>query len=164
VTLGDVDQWVVTDAQIAATNDALREAGRDGFELFVLWTGVARGKRFDVGHVHVPRQTSFQEEEGLHVRVDGDELHKLNVWLFENGETLGVQVHTHPRKAYHSETDDTYPMVTSMGGLSIVVPNFGDRGVLGPGTAVYRLGESGWTRLPSPAADYLITRERSGTR
>jgi hypothetical protein len=164
MSLEKVDQWVVTDAQVETTDTALREAGKDGFELFVLWTGVARENRFEVGHVHVPRQTSFQEDEGLHVRVDGDELHKLNVWLFENSETLGVQVHTHPRKAYHSETDDAYPMVTSMGGLSVVVPNFARAGVFGPGTATYRLGRKGWARLPSSAAGQLFALERSGAR
>jgi hypothetical protein len=36
-----------------------------------------------------------------------------------------VQVHTHPKAAFHSLTDDTWPIVHTLGFLSLVVPNFG---------------------------------------
>ena len=35
-----------------------------------------------------------------------------------------VQVHTHPFEAFHSETDDTYPLLFDPGFLSLVLPNF----------------------------------------
>lgn len=147
-----VHRWLVSEAQVATTEHALSRAGRQGFELFVLWTGVVSDATFQVNHVHVPRQTSYQEEEGLHVRVDGDELHKLNVWLYEHGEALGVQIHTHPAEAFHSDTDDAFPMVTMLGGLSIVVPDFCRDGLGCSGTTVYRLTSgSGWV-LQSPSS------------
>jgi hypothetical protein len=90
------------------------------------------------------------------VRVDGDELHRLNVWLFDHHELLGAQVHSHPHEAFHSETDDTYPIVTGRGGLSLVVPRFGRFGVRGEGVAWYRLGTSGWHELSRIDAQRLI--------
>ncbi|HKS17801.1 MAG TPA: hypothetical protein VJS63_01160 [Bradyrhizobium sp.] len=45
-------------------------------------------------------------------------------------ENLGIriQVHTHPGEAFHSLTDDTFPIVHTTGFLSLVIPNF----ALGP--------------------------------
>jgi len=90
------------------------------------------------------------------VRVEGDELHRLNVWLFEHHEQLAAQVHSHPTEAYHSETDDTYPIVTVRGGLSLVVPDFGRSGLRGKGVASYRLGISGWDELAQDEVQRLI--------
>jgi hypothetical protein len=90
------------------------------------------------------------------VRVDGDALHRLNKDLYERSEVLAIQVHTHPTDAYHSDTDDTYPIVTQVGGLSIVVPDFGQLGTDGPGIAVFRLRHLGWEQLSDLTIDELI--------
>jgi hypothetical protein len=78
------------------------------------------------------------------VKVDGEALHDLNAWLYEAGETLAVQIHCHPKRAYHSKTDDTFPIVTALGGASVVVPHFCRAGLLATGTVIYRLTEVGW--------------------
>lgn len=155
-TLEDIEQFIVPSDLADETDLQLRAAGRDGLERFVLWSGVTDGLKFRVQTVHVPSQTAYRLESGLCVRVAGAELHRLNVWLFLEKQQMGVQVHSHPREAYHSETDDTYPIVTVRGGLSLVVPDFGRDGVRGPGTACYRLGESGWDELESDNVDGLI--------
>lgn len=129
------------------TSRHLQEAGAVGAERFVLWSGQRQDHVFWVQTVHVPRQTAFRTGAGLMVHVDGDELHRLNLWLFENHQEIGVQVHSHPTEAYHSELDDTYPIATTRGALSIVVPDFAVRGLLGSGVAVYRLSEKGWDEL-----------------
>lgn len=36
-----------------------------------------------------------------------------------------ARIHSHPRKAFHSRTDDENPGLTAQGALSIVVPDFG---------------------------------------
>jgi len=41
---------------------------------------------------------------------------------------IRVQIHTHPGAAFHSPTDDEYPIIHTPGFLSLVVPRFG----LGP--------------------------------
>jgi len=136
-------------AQVAReTDDALREAGDHGHERFVLWTGVLDADSFVVHHAYIPTQTGHRLSDGVCVTVDGDELHQLNRWLHENGQRLGAQVHSHPTEAYHSETDDSYPIATQRGALSIVVPNFGIDGVRGRGVATYRLTNRGWTYQP----------------
>jgi len=156
MSLANVQRFDVPAAIAAKTEDAVRRAGADGYELFVLWTGSFTEDVFTIKTPHVPAQTSYRLDTGLCVRVDGGELHRLNRWLYETGETLAVQVHTHPTFAYHSDTDNTYPMVTQLGGLSIVLPDFGVRGFADPGVAVYRLTTSGWRRLHAPAAAQLL--------
>lgn len=154
--LADVQRFDVPVAIITETETAVRNAGADGYELFVLWTGVITEDVFTVRTPHVPAQTSYRLDSGLCVRVDGDELHRLNQWLYEAGEVLAVQVHTHPAEAYHSDTDDAYPMVTQSGGLSIVLPHFGAHGFSDRGVATYRLTKAGWQRLRHRAARRLV--------
>jgi hypothetical protein len=144
VTLTAVSRIVLPQAKAIDTEDALREAGRDGYERFALWSGAVEGEEFRVQTVHVPPQTAFRQDGGVCVTVDGPALHALNVWLYEHGEVLGVQVHTHPDDAYHSGTDDTYAIVTAIGGFSLVVPRFCETGLQGEGAALYRLGAKGW--------------------
>jgi hypothetical protein len=147
VTLPAVTRILLPRAHAIDTEEALREAGRDGYERFVLWSGVIETHAFHVHSVHVPPQTAFRRGTGVCVTVDGSALHELNVWLYEHNELLGVQVHTHPEDAFHSDTDDTYPIVTAIGGFSLVVPRFCEAGLQGDGAALYRLGADGWTEV-----------------
>lgn len=142
-----------------ATDQQLRQAGTDGNERFILWSGIVCEERFLVRTMHSPRQTAYRLSSGLCVRVEADELHRLNVWLYENGERLAVQVHSHPTEAFHSDTDDAYPMVTTLGGLSLVVPDFARYGVRGHGTALYRLSDIGWEALSPAHAQRLLQME-----
>lgn len=148
MTLQYVDEFIVPRDLVTETERALRQAGSDGYELFVLWSGKEEAPSFKVNTCHVPKQESFKLDTGLCVRVDGDELHRLNVWLYESGETLGAQVHAHPRDAFHSDTDDCYPIVATLGGLSIVAANFCRDGLLTEETAFYRLKKKGWLEVP----------------
>ena len=152
----EISEFVVPGDLCDASDEQLREAALSGNERFVLWSGVIRGERLLVRTMHVPRQHAYRHAGGLCVRVDGDELHRLNVWLYEHEEWLAVQVHSHPTDAFHSETDDAYPMVTTRGGLSLVVPDFARIGVRDPATALYRLTRSGWQELPPNEADRVL--------
>jgi hypothetical protein len=51
-------------------------------------------------------------------------------WFRLAQENLGIriQVHTHPGAAFHSPTDDAFPIIHTIGFLSLVIPNF----ALGP--------------------------------
>jgi hypothetical protein len=147
VNLQEARTFRVPQEVVDRTTEALQRAGDDGYELFVLWSGVLEQDAFSVRTPHVPKQSSYKTRDGLLVRVDGEALHCLNAWLYKHGEFLAVQVHAHPTGAFHSVTDDTFPIVTTVGGLSVVVPDFARRGVLTPGTAVYRLTVSGWDNV-----------------
>ena len=143
-TFEPIGRFIVPQGVCDESDRLLREAGRDGNERFVLWSGIVRDELLLVRTLHAPRQTAYRLSSGLCVRVEADELHRLNLWLYEHGERLAVQVHSHPTEAFHSDTDDAYPMVTTRGGLSLVVPDFARYGVRGPGTALYRLSDVGW--------------------
>ena len=143
--LAEVERFHVSAVIVQQTEETLRSAGAEGHEAFVLWSGRQNGRLFNVRTIHVPKQQAYRLNSGLCVRVDGDELHRLNVWLYEAGEILAVQVHAHPDAAYHSETDDTYPIVATLGGLSIVAAEFCRSGLLTSSTAIYRLYSDGWT-------------------
>jgi hypothetical protein len=47
-------------------------------------------------------------------------------WLDLADRGLGVraQVHTHPGAAFHSKTDDDFPLIHEAGFLSLVIPDF----------------------------------------
>ena len=117
----------------------LQDFGKDGFEGVALWAGFVEEDKFIVTTTIIPQQKSSQSEDGLLYTVDGEELHRINVWLYKNKLSLMLQIHSHPQEAYHSDTDDRYPIVSQFGGLSIVVPNFGFDKFSLESWAVYRL-------------------------
>ncbi|MEJ7567729.1 MAG: hypothetical protein WKF41_05630 [Gaiellaceae bacterium] len=142
MTLNEVAEFVVPLELIDQTLEPLQEAGGHGYEAFVLWGGRLDedGKRFEFVSAYFPEQTTSRGEEGLLVVVDGEALFRVNRAFYEQGLILGGQIHSHPTNAYHSSTDDAYPLMTLMGGLSGVVPDFGEGGR-------ERLDEWAWYRL-----------------
>lgn len=156
MTLETITRFIVPEAAVQQTDEHLREAGRKHAECFVLWSGTVEDNSFFVRAVHVPAQTAYHLNDGVCVRVEGPELHRLNVWLFEHEQQLGVQVHSHPTEAFHSSTDDAYPIVTVRGGLSLVVPDFARAGLRGGGLATYRLGSRRWDELSPDEAGRLL--------
>jgi len=141
VTLTEVEEFVVPLELIDQTLEPLQKAGRKGYEAFVLWGGRLDGpKRFEFVSAYFPEQTTSRGEDGLLVVVEGEALFRINRAFYGEGLTLAGQVHSHPTDAYHSDTDDAYPLMTLTGGLSGVVPDFGDGGR-------DRLDEWAWYRL-----------------
>ena len=135
----------------------LREAGDKSFEAVALFAGNIYGKNATIKEVICPLQESSRSKQGLLYTVDGEELHKINIWLYENQLILIAQIHSHPTKAYHSETDDKYPIICTLGGLSIVVPNFAQEPLNHLDWAYYRLSqESYWEELKQTEIKKII--------
>lgn len=141
----------------------LAEKGQQGHEGFVVWGG----RRIDEEALqftscYVPEQTAHKTPEGLLVVVDGEALFRMNRAFYERGEIAAGQVHTHPTEAYHSSTDDHFPLVTLRGALSLVVPDFAKDGRAGMDRwAWYRLREHGqWD--PAAVSGTRIVVEREG--
>jgi hypothetical protein len=110
---------------LSTTIEFLRRVGRDGCEGFVLWSGaLAEREKFVFRSCIIPDQKAMATESGLLVTVDGKSLFEVNKNVHERGEILAAQIHSHPTTAYHSSTDDSYPLVTLLGALSIVIPDF----------------------------------------
>ena len=155
MTLAKVKRFRIQASAIRETVEAIRSAGRNGYELFVLWSGKREDDIFIVSEVHIPDQVSYKTETGLCVRVDGPELHRINLWLYQAQQIIGVQIHSHSTDAYHSDIDDTYPIATLEGSLSIVMPWFGRDGWGARDIAAYRLGRDSWRELTIPLSDLI---------
>jgi len=70
-------------------------------------------------------------------------------------ETIKAQVHTHPGVAFHSATDDRWPIVSQPGFLSIVIPDFAMGDVSLKGAWIGRLGEDGTWHRVTPAEEVI---------
>lgn len=120
-----VRKFVIQPDVIAETIKFLQQVGNYGYEGFVLWSGnIEDVSTFRFTTALVPEQQALITEHGLLVSVEGAALFRINKTIHERGEVLGGQVHTHPTSAYHSSTDDHYPLVTLLGALSVVLPDF----------------------------------------
>lgn len=137
--------------------DFFREAGSKGYEAVSLFAGKAENNNYHITHLYIPVQESYQTREGLMYRVSAEELNSIDDWLFDSRLSLICQMHTHPGEAYHSHADDMNCIVTSVGGLSIVVPDFA-MGQIDPlQWAIYRLVKNdGWIRLSQHNVSNLI--------
>jgi hypothetical protein len=139
--LAAVREFRIPSTLLDKTLAVLADAGNRNAEAFVLWGGSLVAQHvFKFTIAIKPAQTSASTFHGLLVNVDGDALFAVNKELYHAGSTLGGQVHSHPTDAFHSETDDHYPLVTLTGALSLVVPYFAV-------DARKRMTEWAWYRL-----------------
>jgi len=95
-------------------------------------------------------------------RGDGfqlDEAWLTKFWneLAETRSGIRAQVHTHPQRAFHSPTDDTWPIVHTAGFLSLVIPNFAMGPVSLEGSYLTMIEDNGnWNRV-DPVTTLEIT-------
>lgn len=97
----------------------LRSCGQGREECVAYWTGPLsdRDRVDDLLHpVHRAARGGYE--------VDQQWLAETWNALGRDRRTIRVQVHTHPGPAFHSRTDDRYPVVASAGFLSLVIPRF----------------------------------------
>jgi hypothetical protein len=134
----------------------LRNNGSKQLEGVGLWLGRQEESLFTVSRSVIPAQKAYSLEEGLLYNVDGEELHRINRWAYEQKLVLLVQIHSHPGRAYHSETDDAFPIVAALGGLSIVIPNFGEDPIDKKYWIVYRLCQEGWKEMADNEVNELF--------
>ena len=154
----DLERIQVPTSAAEEANEFLRFAGTRRSEGFALWVGNREGRIFRVRETVIPAQTGHVTDDGVCVSVGPDELHRLNVWLYTEKMNVIAQLHSHPGEAYHSETDDSFPIATTVGCLSLVIPDFARFPFLLARCAVYRLTEQGvWSFLPRAQAEKLIT-------
>lgn len=131
--------------------------GQSGYEGLGLWVGTISDETATVETAVVPEQRLIRSASGVGVYVDGAELHRINVWLFEKGLRILAQLHSHPTDAYHSDTDDANALATTVGSLSLVVPNFARAPFDLSQVAAYRLdGRGNWMAVPPRAVSGLI--------
>jgi proteasome lid subunit RPN8/RPN11 len=136
---------------VRTTFHALLECGRGECECAVYWTGPT-GEDLVDGHEHpIHRRSPFGYE------IDDHWLTEFWKRLATSKRSIKVQVHTHPGEAFHSATDDRWPIVSQPGFVSIVIPDFAagdpslDRAWVG------RLQADGtWRRLASATEAVIL--------
>lgn len=106
---------------LSSTFDFLRKYGNENLESHALWVGKIISDTFAITAVWFPEQINTI----VSYEVPEDEIHRINVKLNELGLTALVQVHTHPTRAFHSNTDDEGSFLVLAGSYSLVIPNFG---------------------------------------
>ena len=148
--LTEIDVITLPQHLARRTQDHLRAAGSRGCEGMALWAGQFDGSGFGVTEVIIPKQDGLITDHGLAVTVSGEELHRINVYLYRKRLRLVAQIHSHPGHAFHSDTDDRYAVVTACGSFSLVVPNFAAGPFEVAKLATYRLLKGWWWWDRSP--------------
>jgi hypothetical protein len=141
-----ISRYRVPNAIILATAKALRDESMGIRESVALWQGrVLSGTDAEVTKLHVPRQITGP----LHFNVPLDERLRLVREVSRENEFILVQLHTHPREAFHSDVDDRLAITKHTGAISIVVADFGRRwnGDLVQTSVNRNLGAGRWIEL-----------------
>ncbi len=152
-----ISKIIVPPECIQKAYELMRYAGENRVEGVALFAGYEKDNKFYISQTIIPKQTAYRLELGLLYAVGADELHRINVWLYQNNLSIIAQIHSHPNEAYHSETDDAYPIVATKGGISIVVPRFAKDPIDLKNWAVYRLSsENRWVELNYSEKEKII--------
>jgi hypothetical protein len=108
---------------LVRTFDHFRRCGQGRRECQALWIGPWHSPDLVTDVVHPSHSANAQG-----FLLDARWLNRFWLELAAKDQGVRIQVHTHPGPAFHSPTDDTYPIVHTPGFLSLVIPNF----ALGP--------------------------------
>lgn len=106
----------------AATLAQLRDHGQGRDECVVYWTASQDQIALADGVVHPEHDAT-----PWHYAPTQNWLNEFFASLVQDRRSVVAQVHTHRTVAFHSPTDDKYPLVHVPGYLSLVVPNFASR-------------------------------------
>jgi hypothetical protein len=111
----------VREGLLAQTLSVLRRCGAGREECVAFWAG-------PVGEPGVADTLLHPDHRSGRGGYEVSEEWLADAWerLDEEGLAIRVQVHTHPFEAFHSATDDAYPIVGTPGFYSLVLPRFGE--------------------------------------
>jgi GNAT superfamily N-acetyltransferase len=124
----------------------LRRCGGARRECQVLWTGPWSDPQTVAALVHPDHRA-----HGVGFELDSAWLTTFWQDLTRTGFGVRVQIHTHPGRAFHSATDDAWPLIHTPGFLSLVIPQFATGGVGFAGAYLTEIGEDGqWHEIHLP--------------
>lgn len=130
----------------------VRTCGRGRAECQVLWVGPWSDPSLVTEAVH----PEHHAHRGGFV-LDDAWISRFWLRLADRGEGIRAQVHTHPGEAFHSTTDDAWPVVHLEGFLSLVIPDFGSGAITLDRTYLAEIGPDGEFREVDPHARLAIT-------
>lgn len=140
-------RYLVRQCVIWETLEFLRLKGSDGDEGVALWPGNLEQALCTVSEPLIP----VQETGPLFYQIPEDETFRILEVVSTKGLVIPIQVHSHPREAFHSLADDERAFIQHENGISIVVPDFGrfsDQDFVRR-SRFYRLAaDSSWKEIP----------------
>jgi hypothetical protein len=104
---------------LAQTFSVFRTCGAGRRECQVVWTSPWASPEIIREVVH-PRHRAHSGG----FEIDSAWINEFWLELARSEQGIRIQVHTHPRAAFHSAIDDAYPIIHSAGFLSLVIPRF----------------------------------------
>lgn len=153
----DIKKIYIPYSCIKESYEIMRNAGKNGKEAVALFVGEIKNTVFIVQKTIVPKQKPYSSALGLMYDVSSEELLQLNLYLHRTNLKIIAQIHSHPNEAFHSPTDNSYSIVPTIGGLSIVVPEFASGPIDAKFWSVYRLSSyNKWEKMSSEEVDELI--------
>ncbi len=139
-------RYKVSLAVLRSTAKALRRVGQGREEAAVLWQGrILSNTEAEVTKLIVPKQIAGP----AHFNISVEERLRIIDELNKVGEFILIQLHTHPKEAFHSEADDRLAVTKHLHAISIVVPHFGNHwsGALAEASLHLNLGGGLWRKL-----------------
>ena len=117
-------------------------------EVFVLWTAPIETKNnvCEIKRLIVPRQDADVGSLGAYVHIASKELSRIVFDNYRHGERSVVQIHTHPsHNVDMSVLDRKWEVISHVGALSIIVPNYGKASLNDfLGVNIYEREENDW--------------------
>jgi hypothetical protein len=138
-------RYRVPAALLAETFALFRRCGGGRRECQVLWTSTwAQPESIcEVVHPH-----HFAHAGGFELASEW--INRFWLELARTSRGIRVQVHTHPHEAFHSSIDDAYPIIHSIGFLSLVIPRFGTGAIDLRGAYLTEIAQDGHWHEVSP--------------
>jgi hypothetical protein len=141
------EHFVVPQRVLDECRAFFQERGREGCEGTGLWTGRQEGTSVRISRFITPEQRCIRTAHGLRVKLT-ERAHYTLTDLLCPGERFYARIHSHPKKAYHSDTDDENEVLSHKGAISIVVPSFARDPIELRRCAIYLLDHGqGWIKL-----------------
>jgi len=139
-----IENVLVPSRVIDKTCKFFQKLGSEEKEAVSLWVGRSNDNTFYIKEVMLPKQIS----NNFFFYVSENELDRINRELYKKNLRMIAQIHTHRGIAFHSSIDDEYPIVTTLGGFSIVLPNYGFVSTNNfHEFVIFQLTEHGWIEL-----------------
>jgi hypothetical protein len=105
---------------IETTLKHLQDSGRKGVECVVLWLGERQGQSIFVREAYRPAQIAERDM----FRIPPEGMDAIKALIRARRLMVAAQVHSHPKRAFHSFADDRWAIVRHEGALSLVLPRF----------------------------------------
>ena len=131
----------------------LRDFGGKRFEGYMCWSGTLLNESTaSVRSCIYPKEYKSSNFRGVHAGLDLLVAFEMGNQAYAKKEFLLVQLHTHGFEAFHSPTDNTYPISHKVGFISIVIPFFARKKFYNSKTLVKcsvneYLGSGNWREL-----------------